>query len=89
MQKIRDFQHAVFYCDQPNQKIYDFVGLYEREDLTTKNKAMEPMNLENSMWANTVLASSHIVLGLVIYTGRQTRSQMNQRLPSDKMALLD
>ena len=41
------------------------------------------------MWANTVLASQHIVLGLVVYTGRETRAQMNQRLPNDKMCLLD
>ena len=47
------------------------------------------MNYDNTMWANTVLASQHLVLGLVVYTGRQTRAQMNQRLPSDKMALLD
>jgi len=70
MQRVQDFHHAVLHCDQPNKNIYDFVGLYEREDPTTKNKAMEPMNLENTMWANTVLASSHIVLGLIIYTGR-------------------
>ena len=45
--------------------------------------------MENTMWANTVLASQHQVLGIVIYTGRQTRAQMNQRQASMKMALLD
>lgn len=70
MHRVQDFQQAVLYCDQPNKNIYDFLGLYEREDLTTKNKAVEPISLEHTMWANTVLASSHIVLGLVVYTGR-------------------
>ena len=57
--------------------------------MTTGNSVREPMNYENTMWANTVLASQNPVLGIVIYTGRETRSQMNQRLPSDKMCLLD
>ena len=54
-----------------------------------KLAAKEPVSLENTMWANTVLASQHVVLGIVVYTGTQTRSQMNQKTPSMKMALLD
>lgn len=41
------------------------------------------------MWANTVLASQGFVLGLVVYTGAETRSQMNQKKPRSKMCLLD
>lgn len=41
------------------------------------------------MWANTVLASQGFILGLVVYTGRETRSQMNQKKPHSKMCLLD
>lgn len=29
------------------------------------------------MWADTVLASQGFVIGLVVFTGPQTRSQMN------------
>jgi phospholipid-translocating ATPase len=32
------------------------------------------VNLENSMWANTVVASG-TALGLIIYTGPETRSE--------------
>ena len=31
-------------------------------------------SLENTLWANTVLASQGFILGLVVYTGRETRS---------------
>ena len=41
------------------------------------------------MWANTVLASQGYVIGLVVYCGRQTRAQMNAKLPSSKMCLLE
>ena len=50
------FAEAVVYCEEPNKQIYDFTGLYQVEDdagIITK----EPLTLENTMWANTVLAS--------------------------------
>ena len=36
----------------------------------------EPLNIENTMWANTVVANG-TAMGAVIYTGRETRSSMN------------
>lgn len=41
------------------------------------------------MWANTVLASQGYIIGLVTYTGRHTRAQMNAKLPQSKMCLLE
>jgi phospholipid-translocating ATPase len=41
------------------------------------------------MWANTVLASQGFVLGLIVYTGEETRAQMNQKKIRSKMCLLD
>jgi phospholipid-translocating ATPase len=35
------------------------------------------------LWANTVLASGH-VLGLVVYTGKETRSALNRNTPQTK-----
>lgn len=43
---------------------------------------------ENVLWANTVLASGRAI-GLVVYTGRETRSVMNTTLPESKVGLLD
>jgi len=34
----------------------------------------ESLSLENTMWANTVLASSGHVLGMIVYTGVETRA---------------
>jgi len=41
------------------------------------------------MWQNTVLASSGYVLGIVVYTGKETRSKMNAREPNTKFGKLD
>lgn len=34
----------------------------------------ESLSLENTMWANTVLASSGYVVGMIVYTGVETRA---------------
>jgi phospholipid-translocating ATPase len=45
--------------------------------------------LENTLWANTVLASTGFILGMVVYTGRETRSMMNARDSNTKVGKLD
>jgi hypothetical protein len=47
----------MIYSEEPSKLIYDYLGLYERMDPLTRNVAKEPLSLENTMWANTVLAS--------------------------------
>lgn len=37
------------------------------------------MSLENTMWCNTVLAANGYVLALIVYTGKETRSEMNSK----------
>ena len=40
------------------------------------------------MWANTVLASSYAV-GIVVYTGKETRAQKNSSTPQNKFGAID
>ncbi len=49
----------------------------------------EGLSLENTLWANTVLASNGYALGLVLYTGKETRSMMNARDAATKVGKLD
>lgn len=44
--------------------------------------------MENTLWANTVVASG-TAIGIVIYTGAETRSVMNNSQPRSKVGLLD
>jgi phospholipid-translocating ATPase len=56
--------------------------------INENGKVKESLSLENTMWAGTVLASGKI-LGLVIYTGRETRMAMNSRTPTTKSGKID
>lgn len=49
---------------------------------------VEPLTAENMLWANTVLAAGQAV-GVVVYTGRETRAVMNTSQPGTKVGLLD
>ena len=44
------------------------------------SEVSESLNLENTLWANTVLANS-TAIGIVLFTGSETRSAMNSRKP--------
>jgi len=79
---IGNFFNCEVKCEDPNNKIYEFNGVfkYPKQPGDTIDKEIsESLTLENTMWANTVLASQGFVLGLVTYTGKQTKSQMNQK----------
>lgn len=49
----------------------------------------EALSLENTMWANTVLASQGHVLAMIVYTGKETRAHMNSRDQTTKVGKLD
>ena len=51
-----------------------------------ETQAEESLNIENTLWANTVVASG-TALGLVIYTGPETRSVMNTSQPKSKVVI--
>jgi phospholipid-translocating ATPase len=50
--------------------------------------SISPLNVENVLWANTVLAAGSAI-GFVIFTGSETRAVMNTSHPETKVGLLD
>ena len=70
----------------PTDEIYDFKGVY-RSKLHDDDE--EALSLENTIWANTVLASPGFMLGMVIHTGLETRMAMNTNPPRQKVGKLD
>lgn len=77
------------YCDPPSRDIHNFFGTIKcsKEDGKIISDP-EPLSVENTMWMNTVVASG-VVLGLVVYTGKDTRAVMNTSHPGTKTGLLD
>ncbi|GAA5907740.1 hypothetical protein JCM6882_008960 [Rhodosporidiobolus microsporus] len=55
---------------------------------TLSSPSVHPLTAENMLWANTVLAAGQAV-GVVVYTGRETRAVMNTSQPGTKVGLLD
>jgi phospholipid-translocating ATPase len=85
---LTSFRASVF-IEKPRKEIYQFVGNFNRQVDAGGNKTLtEPLSIENTIWANSVIASGTII-GLVIYAGTETRAVMNTSHPSTKMGKLD
>ncbi|XP_064017317.1 probable phospholipid-transporting ATPase IIB isoform X3 [Pogoniulus pusillus] len=77
---------AYVYAQKPQLDIHSFEGTFTRED--SDPAVHESLSIENTLWASTVVASG-TVIGVVIYTGKETRSVMNTSNPKNKVGLLD
>ncbi|XP_071038422.1 probable phospholipid-transporting ATPase IIA isoform X3 [Parasteatoda tepidariorum] len=76
---------ASIYAEEPKKDIHTFVGKFTRND---GEGAEVSLGIENTLWANTVVASG-TAIGIVIYTGSETRSVMNNSEPRSKVGLTD
>lgn len=85
---------------KPDKKVNDFVGTIALE--AKQHRAYDPpldgeeaaikstaLNIDNTAWANTVLASSTTVHAVVVYTGAQTRAALSTSASRSKTGLLE
>lgn len=72
-------------CTEPSNAIYEFSGTFFKE---SDSEDFEVLRLKNTMWANTVIASGEAI-GLVLYTGKETRIQMGIKRPQTKFGKID
>ncbi|KAJ7901718.1 hypothetical protein B0H14DRAFT_2492682 [Mycena olivaceomarginata] len=92
---------AEIYADAPTKDIHTFVGTFtlnspppaqamqSMESVPLNHiPSVAPLTAENLLWSNTVLAAGSAV-GLVVYTGPETRAVMNTSHPETKVGLLD
>jgi phospholipid-translocating ATPase len=61
----------------------------DSEQIPLRKPQSAPLTIDNTAWANTVLASSTITYGVVVYTGRQTRSALSTSASRSKTGLLE
>jgi len=80
-------------ANAPNDQIYEFKGTIKRTSAYDEDEEepsnVEALSLENTLWQNTVLASSGYVVCQVVYTGKETRSEMNSKEAIMKVGKLD
>ena len=94
----RDFTRLKIVAGRPSKEVNEFVGTVELApkadaagnstdiDLTVQSA---PLSIDNTAWANTVLASNATVLAVVVYTGAQTRQALSTSPSRSKAGLLE
>lgn len=80
-------QDFTLTAEPPMRDIHKFSGKLAQS-------SMEPpqeygVSIDNMMWANTVLASGPYIVGVVVYTGIETRQAQNTSKPRVKFGLLE
>ncbi|CCK69918.1 aminophospholipid-translocating P4-type ATPase NEO1 KNAG_0D01670 [Huiozyma naganishii CBS 8797] len=80
-----DLQNKItITASAPKKSIHAFLG-----KVTYKNSSSNPLSIDNTLWANTVLASTGYCVGCVVYTGKDTRQAMNTTVATVKTGLLE
>ncbi|KAK3685588.1 hypothetical protein B0T22DRAFT_383364 [Podospora appendiculata] len=88
---------------KPDRKVNEFAGTLEllpsRQDVINSDNAHNegdndhpkaaPLSIDNTAWANTVIASQATTLAVIIYTGPQTRSALSTSPSRSKTGLLE
>ncbi|XP_064640226.1 probable phospholipid-transporting ATPase IIB isoform X2 [Lineus longissimus] len=77
---------AQVYAEKPQKDIHSFIGTFTRCDQVHQSE--DSLAIENVLWSNTVVASG-TALGVIIYTGPETRAVMNTSHPKTKVGMLD
>ncbi|KAK2594879.1 putative aminophospholipid-translocase [Conoideocrella luteorostrata] len=86
---------------KPDRKVNDFVGTIElmptKQDATNHHSVLQQddssksaaLSIDNTAWANTVIASQGNTLAVILYTGPQTRSSLSTSPSRSKTGLLE
>ena len=97
----RSFTRLKIAAGKPDKKVNEFIGTVEYSEPTSngwvgqerpsieRSVKSAPLTIENTAWANTVLASSATVLAVVVYTGAQTRQALSTSPSRSKTGLLE
>lgn len=77
-------------ADPPIKDIHTFYGVLKLRSTQPgiSDETSTPLTVEHILWANTVLAAGSAI-GLVVYTGKETRAVLNTSEPETKMGSLE
>jgi len=94
----RDFVQVKIVAGKPTREVNEFAGMVEYASQspatgngikTDQSVKSSPLTIDNTAWANTVLASNATVLAVVVYTGAQTRQALSTSRSRSKSGLLE
>lgn len=87
--KVNEFFGTVDYSPQRMSVSAAPNGSGTQSQKDDKSIQNAPLTIDNTAWANTVLASNATVLAVVVYTGAQTRQALSTSASRSKNGLLD
>ncbi|KFA77786.1 hypothetical protein S40288_00472 [Stachybotrys chartarum IBT 40288] len=97
---VEEFVRLRVTGGKPDRKVNEFLGkielLSDQADTTShadldddENIKSAPLSIDNTAWANTVIASQATTLAVIMYTGPQTRSALSTAPSRSKTGLLE
>lgn len=100
---VGEFTRLRVVAGKPDRKVNEFYGTIElppktqhqydphdQADAATESPSQSaPLGIDNTIWANTVVASSCSLLAVVVYTGPQTRQALSTSPSRSKTGLLE
>ena len=78
-------------CEFPNSNLHNFrgrVGVMQPDQKGAKEKLV-PISMSQMLLRGCMLKNSHFIYGLVVYTGAETRIQMNSAAAPLKIGSFD
>jgi phospholipid-translocating ATPase len=88
-----EFIKLTITAGKPSKKVNEFLGRIELAPKAESNESntnlSAGLSIDNTAWANTVLASNATVLAAVVYTGAQTRQALSTAPSRSKVGLLE
>jgi phospholipid-translocating ATPase len=100
---IGEYTRLRVIAGKPDRKVNEFYGTVELEPKrqrhydapaeeaasSSEQNQSAPLGIDNTIWANTVVASSCSLLAVVVYTGPQTRQALSTSPSRSKTGLLE
>ncbi|KZM21347.1 ATP binding [Ascochyta rabiei] len=99
---VGEYTRLRLVAGKPDKKVNEFYGTvelqpkrpqqydpHEAEQSSSDEVQSAPLGIDNTIWANTVVASSCTLLAVVVYTGPQTRQALSTSPSRSKTGLLE
>lgn len=99
---VGEYTRLRVVAGKPDKKVNEFYGTVELqpkrqrqydphddEQSSSDEVQSAPLSIDNTIWANTVVASSCSLLAVVVYTGPQTRQALSTSPSRSKTGLLE
>ncbi len=82
---LKDYFEGEIEFQQPNKVIHSFIGTLS----LTHSQEKIPLNAENLLLKSAVFSNTDWAYGIVVYTGQETKIQMNNRLAPSKLSQVE